>query len=147
MPLPPVASRKLRSTVSELRPERSPARRPRARIRWSSTSEAGPTCCVWLAPRSKAIPRLPWLPWLSRSSTGSDRTAGAILQIGGTVDAGAATGWRHRMFDRENAIGFLLLGLCIAAGGVMVFAITTGTELSYNGPTWLSVILVVVFIG
>lgn len=51
------------------------------------------------------------------------------------------------MFDRENAIGFLLLGLCIVAGGVMVFAITTGTELSYNGPTWLSVILVVVFIG
>jgi hypothetical protein len=51
------------------------------------------------------------------------------------------------MFDRENAIGFLLLGLCIVAGGVMVFAITTDTELSYSGPTWLSVVLVVTFVG
>ena len=51
------------------------------------------------------------------------------------------------MFDRENAIGFLLLGLCVVIGGVMVFAIATDTQLTYEGPTWLSVILVVAFIG
>ncbi len=51
------------------------------------------------------------------------------------------------MFDRDNAIGFLLLGLCIAAGGVMVFAIVTGTELRYNGPAWVGWILFAAFIG
>lgn len=51
------------------------------------------------------------------------------------------------MFDRENAIGFLLLGLCVVVGGVMLFSIVTGTELEYTGPGWVGVVLFVVFIG
>lgn len=51
------------------------------------------------------------------------------------------------MFDRENAVGFLLLGLCVVIGGVMVYAIATGTQLRYTGPTWLGWVLAAIFIG
>lgn len=51
------------------------------------------------------------------------------------------------MFDRENAIGFLLLGLCLAIGGVLVYSIVTGTRLRYSGPGWLGVVIMVFFIG
>ena len=49
--------------------------------------------------------------------------------------------------DRDNIIGVLLLALCVAVGGVMVYAIATGTKFEYTGPRWLSVFLAVVFIG
>lgn len=51
------------------------------------------------------------------------------------------------MFDRENAVGFLLLGVCVAVGGVMVFAIATGTTFTYTGPAWLGWVLFAVFVG
>ena len=51
------------------------------------------------------------------------------------------------MFDRENAVGFLLLAVCAAVGGVMLFAIATGTRLRYTGPGWLVWILLVLFVG
>lgn len=51
------------------------------------------------------------------------------------------------MFDRENVIGLLLLGLCAAAGGVLLYGIATGTRWEYTGPGWLAVVLGVVFFG
>jgi len=51
------------------------------------------------------------------------------------------------MFDRENVIGLLLLALCAAAAGVLLFGIGTGTRWEYTGPGWLSVVLAVLFFG
>jgi hypothetical protein len=51
------------------------------------------------------------------------------------------------MFERENAIGFLLLGLCTFMGGILVYSIVTGTRYDYSGPTWLGIVLFVLFIG
>ncbi len=45
------------------------------------------------------------------------------------------------MFDRENLIGFLLLGLCAVVGGVLVYSIATGTRFRYTGPAWLAWVL------
>lgn len=49
--------------------------------------------------------------------------------------------------DRENIIGALLLTLCAAAGGIMIYSIVTGNELEYNGPRWLVWVLGIVFFG
>lgn len=51
------------------------------------------------------------------------------------------------MFERENIIGLLLLGLCVAIGAVMVYAIATDTEIRYTGPDWLAVVLTGLFLG
>ena len=51
------------------------------------------------------------------------------------------------MFDREDIIGFVLLGLCLAVGGVLVYGIVTGNHIRYTGPGWLGVVLLVLFIG
>lgn len=51
------------------------------------------------------------------------------------------------MFDRENLVGLLLLGLCAAGAGVLLFGIATGTRWEYTGPGWLSIVLGVVFVG
>lgn len=51
------------------------------------------------------------------------------------------------MFDRENAVGLLLLGLCAVAGGVLIWSTVTETRLRYTGPGWLAVVIMVVFIG
>jgi hypothetical protein len=51
------------------------------------------------------------------------------------------------MFDRENAVGLLLLAVCAVVGGVMVFAIATDTELRYTGPAWLVWVLLALFLG
>jgi hypothetical protein len=51
------------------------------------------------------------------------------------------------MFQRENAIGFLLLGVCAFMGGILVYSIVTGTSYDYTGPRWLSIVLFVLFIG
>jgi hypothetical protein len=49
--------------------------------------------------------------------------------------------------DRENIIGALLLALCAAAGGIMLYSIVTGNELEYTGPRWLVWVLGALFIG
>lgn len=51
------------------------------------------------------------------------------------------------MFERDDVIGLLLLGLCVAAGGVLVFGIVTGTRWEYTGPGWLGWVLAILFIG
>ena len=51
------------------------------------------------------------------------------------------------MFEREDVIGLLLLGLCVAVGGVLVYGIVTGTRFRFTGPSWVGVVLGVVFIG
>ena len=51
------------------------------------------------------------------------------------------------MFEREDVIGLLLLGLCVAVGGVLVYGIVTGTRFRFTGPGWVGVVLMVVFIG
>jgi hypothetical protein len=45
------------------------------------------------------------------------------------------------MFKGDNLIGVLLVGLCLVAAAIMVWAIATDRELSYNGPAWLPWIL------
>lgn len=47
--------------------------------------------------------------------------------------------------DKDNLIGLALVGICLAAGGVMVWSITTGQELVYNGPAWLAIVIGVLF--
>lgn len=49
--------------------------------------------------------------------------------------------------DRTNIIGALLLALCAVIGGVMIYSIITGERFTYNGPTWLSWALAILFIG
>jgi hypothetical protein len=49
------------------------------------------------------------------------------------------------MFDRENAIGVLFLGLCLVVGGVLVYGIVTDTSVRYSGPEWLGVVLMILF--
>ena len=51
------------------------------------------------------------------------------------------------MFEREDVIGLLLLGLCVAVGGVLVYSITTGEQFRFTGPGWLGTALMVVFIA
>ncbi len=51
------------------------------------------------------------------------------------------------MFDRDNLIGYVLLGLCAVAGGVLIISVATGTRLRYTGPSWLGIVLMVVFLG
>ena len=51
------------------------------------------------------------------------------------------------MFEREDIIGLLLLGLCVAVGGVLVYSIATGERFRFTGPGWLGTALAVVFIG
>lgn len=51
------------------------------------------------------------------------------------------------MFDRDDLIGLLLLGLCVAVGGVLVFGIATGTRFRFTGPGWLGGLLLVLFLG
>ena len=51
------------------------------------------------------------------------------------------------MFDRENAVGFLLIGLCAVAGGILLVATLTDTELRYTGPGWLAAVIGILFIG
>ena len=51
------------------------------------------------------------------------------------------------MFKGENLIGVLLVGLCLVAGGIMIWAMATGRELTYNGPGWLPWILLAIILG
>lgn len=51
------------------------------------------------------------------------------------------------MFKGENLIGVLLAGLCLFIAGVMIWAMATDRQLTYNGPSWLPWILMVVILG
>jgi len=51
------------------------------------------------------------------------------------------------MFERDNLVGFVLLGLCAVVGGVLVYAIATGARFRFTGPGWVGVLLFVVFVG
>lgn len=51
------------------------------------------------------------------------------------------------MFDRENALGFIFLGLCVVVGGVMVYAIVTGNDVRPNVPPIIGGALTILFIG
>ena len=50
-------------------------------------------------------------------------------------------------FERENVIGLLLLGLCVAAGGGIVDGIATDTNWRFRVPGWPGCALMILFIG
>ncbi len=51
------------------------------------------------------------------------------------------------MFDRDNIVGVLLLGLCAFLAGILLYAIGSGEQLTFDGPAWMGPVLMVVFIG
>lgn len=51
------------------------------------------------------------------------------------------------MLDRENLPGVILLALCTVVAGVLIYSIMTGTRFVWNGPGWVPVVLMVVFMG
>lgn len=51
------------------------------------------------------------------------------------------------MFNRENAIGILLLGLCLVSAAVMAYYIGVGEYPSFNIPGPVKIVLSVLFIG
>lgn len=50
------------------------------------------------------------------------------------------------MFERDDLIGLLLLGLCVATAGILVYSISTGTRFRFTGPGWLGGVIIAVFI-
>ncbi len=51
------------------------------------------------------------------------------------------------MFNRENAIGFLLLGVCTVVAGIMVYYIIVGGRPSFDLPPALSFLIGALFVG
>jgi hypothetical protein len=51
------------------------------------------------------------------------------------------------MFNRENAIGLILLLMCAGVALVLLYSIATETRFRYTGPSWLATVLVIFFIG
>jgi hypothetical protein len=51
------------------------------------------------------------------------------------------------VFNRENAIGLVLLVLCAAVALVLLYGIATGTRFRFEGPSWLGTALMILFIG
>ncbi|MFT4039111.1 MAG: hypothetical protein QM692_13075 [Thermomicrobiales bacterium] len=51
------------------------------------------------------------------------------------------------MLDGENLIGVILLALCVITGGVLIYAIVTGTRFVWTGPGWVAPVLMILFIG
>jgi hypothetical protein len=51
------------------------------------------------------------------------------------------------MFNRENAIGSVLLLLCAVVAAALLFSIATGTQFRFDGPGWIGTALVILFIG
>ena len=51
------------------------------------------------------------------------------------------------VFNRENAIGLVLLLMCAAVAVVLLYSIATGTRFQFTGPSWLGTALVILFIG
>ncbi len=51
------------------------------------------------------------------------------------------------MFDRENIVGAVLLGICAVVAGVLLYSIASGEQIEINMPGWLGAVLTVVFLG
>ena len=51
------------------------------------------------------------------------------------------------VFNRENAIGLVLLLLCGVVALVLLYSIATGTRFRFDGPSWVGTALVILFIG
>jgi hypothetical protein len=51
------------------------------------------------------------------------------------------------MFNRDNAVGFVLLGLCAVVAGVMLYYIYTGDRLTIDLPPLLSAVVGILFFG
>lgn len=51
------------------------------------------------------------------------------------------------MLDRENLPGVVMLALCAVVAGVLIYSIVTGTRFVWTGPGWVSVVLIVIFMG
>lgn len=51
------------------------------------------------------------------------------------------------MFNRENAIGLVLLLFCAVVGVVLLYSIATGTRFRFDGPSWVGTALAILFIG
>ena len=49
------------------------------------------------------------------------------------------------VFNRENAIGLVLLLLSGAVAMVLLFSIATGTRFRFAGPSWVGTALVILF--
>ena len=49
--------------------------------------------------------------------------------------------------DRDNVVGFMLLGVCAIIAVVGGYSIATGTRLTYTGPNWILTILSIFLIG
>ena len=81
----------------------------------------------------------------STSSPDGDPTAD-VLAVAGADHPGPG---RRRLivFNRENAIGLVLLLLCGVVAVVLLFSIVTGTRFRFEGPSWLGTALVILFIG
>src|SRR5829696_7300219 len=50
------------------------------------------------------------------------------------------------MFQRENAVGLLLLGVCTFMVGLLIYSIATDTSFEYTGPRWVLTVLSILFI-
>jgi hypothetical protein len=51
------------------------------------------------------------------------------------------------MFNRENAFGFLFLGLCAVVVGVLLYAIATGNRIRLDVPPAVGWVVTILFIG
>lgn len=51
------------------------------------------------------------------------------------------------MFNRDNAVGMIFLGLCVLVGGYMVYAIATGKRISLTINGTVATVLTLLFIG
>ena len=51
------------------------------------------------------------------------------------------------MLDRENLPGVILLALCTVVAGVLIYSIVTGTRFVWNGPSWMPMVLMLLFMG
>lgn len=51
------------------------------------------------------------------------------------------------MFNRENAVGLILLGACAVVAGVMIYAIVTGERIRIDAPGYIAAPLTILFIG
>lgn len=51
------------------------------------------------------------------------------------------------MFNRDNIVGFLLLGVCAVVAAVLLSAIASGERLRIDVPGWFGVVLAVAFFG
>lgn len=51
------------------------------------------------------------------------------------------------MFNRDNAIGVILLLFCAVVAVVLLSSIATGTRLRFDGPSWVGTALAILFIA